>query len=228
MSAHGYARIGAGRVRTLEETAEQSRAALGAWLRGDYITPDTPPARYLIARGIGWLAAKRFRDTLRWRSDARHPSGVTLPAILCAVTDVRGNFRAIHRIFLKHDRPEKFGSPLSFGPISGHAIRLASEAEARAAGELVIGEGLETTASCCALLRRPGWSAIACGNLGKSLILPGELRTIVIAVDRDSQGERAAKAAAHRWRAEGRTVRFLVPAEPGADANDVLRSGEGG
>lgn len=226
MSAAGlrYGRIGAGQVLAPEETAERTRAALRAWLRGDYITPDTPAGHYLAARGVDWLAARRFRDALRWRPDARHPSGITLPAILCAVTDVRGSFRAVHRIFLKRERPEKFGHPQSFGPISGHAIRLATPEQIMAAATLVIGEGLETTASACALMKLPGWSAIACGNLARSLILPKEIGNIVIAVDRDAAGERAAEAAARRWRGEGRTVSFLVPNQRGADANDVLRS----
>lgn len=220
-----YGQIGAGQIRTREETAQRTRAALSAWLRGDYIAPDDPAGRYLAARGIGWLAARRFRPTLRWRPDAPHPSGITAPAILCAVADSQGSFRAIHRIFVKRERPEKFGSPLSFGPISGHAIRLASETEVLAAGELVVGEGLETTASACALLKLPGWAAIACGNLAQSLALPAAILRVIITVDRDFAGERAAMAAARRWRAEGRSVRFLVPDQPGADANDILRSG---
>lgn len=220
-----YGQIGAGQVRTREETAQRARAARNAWLRGDYIAPDDPAGRYLAARGIGWLAARRFRPTLRWRPDAPHPSGIALPAILCAVSDAQGSFRAIHRIFIKRELPEKFGPPLSFGPVSGHAIRLATEAEVLAAGELAVGEGLETTASACTLLKLPGWAAIACGNLAQSLILPAAILHVVIAVDRDLAGERAATAAARRWRAEGRSVRFLVPDQPGADANDILRSG---
>lgn len=221
MSAADYGRIGAGRVTTPEETRERTRAALTAWLRGGYIGPNDPAGQYLAGRGIGWLAAKRFRDVLRWRPDARHPSGLMLPAILCAVLDARENFRAIHRIFFKRERPEKLGAPMSLGPISGHAIQLAGVADVLAAGTLVIGEGLETTASACALLKLPGWAAIACGNLGWSMILP-DVQQVVIAVDRDPPGMRAADAAARRWRAEGRTVRFMLPDRPGADANDVL------
>jgi hypothetical protein len=222
-AATNYGSIGAGRVRSPEETAERTRAALSAWLHGDYITADTQAGRYLAARRIGWLAARRFRNTLRWRSDARHPSGVILPAILCAVHDAHGNFRAVHRIFLKHERPEKFGPPASLGPISGHAIQLATLERILAAGTIVVAEGLETTASACALLKLPGWAAIGAGNLGYAMALPPEFRSITIAADRDGPGIRAAEAAAARWRAKRRTVRFLVPDEPGADANDILR-----
>jgi hypothetical protein len=218
-----YGRIGAGRVRSPEETAERSRSALSTWLHGDYIISDTPAARYLAARGIVWLAARRFRNTLRWRSDARHPSGITLPVILCAVHDVRGNFRAVHRIFLKHERPQKFGPPASLGPISGHAIQLATLEQILAAGTLIIGEGLETTASACALLKLPGWCAVGCGNLGYAMALPPEIRSVTIACDRDRHGIRAAEAAARRWRAEGRTVRIAAPDRIGADFNDLVR-----
>lgn len=221
MSAYG--RIGAGRVTTPEETRERTRAALTAWRRGNYLATDDLAGRYFAERAIGWLAAKRFRNVLRWRPDAPHPSGVPIPAILCAVTDARENFRAVHRIFFKHERAEKFGAPLSLGPISGAAIRLASVADVLAAGQLIVGEGLETTASACALLKLPGWCAIACGNLGWSMVLPADIRNVVIAVDRDPPGMRAADAAALRWRAEGRAVDFLLPDRAGADANDVLR-----
>jgi hypothetical protein len=221
MSAYG--RIGAGRIRSPEETTERGRAALTAWLRGDYISPGTHAGRYLAARGIGWLAAKRFRNVLRWRFDARHPSAIELPAILCAVHDARGNFRAVHRIFLKRERPEKFGPPMSFGPISGNAVHIATVEEILTAGTIVVAEGVESTASACALLKLPGWAAIAAGNLGWAMLLPPELRSVIVACDHDGPGIRAAEAAARRWRAEGRVVRFLVPDEPGADANDILQ-----
>ncbi len=48
------------------------------------------------------------------------------------------------------------------------------------------------------------------------------VRAVVIAVDRDAAGEKAARDAARRWRAEGRHVRLLVPDLPGQDAADVL------
>src|SRR4051812_2491070 len=202
MAGVPYGRKGAGRVRSSEETKERSRAAFNLWRRGDYITLDCPATLYLQARGIGWLAHKQFRNVLRWMPDARHPSGLRLPAIFAAITDTNEAFRAVHRIFLKPDRPEKFGPPASYGPIAGHAVKLATLQQAMTAGDLIVGEGVETTAAACALLKLPGWSAIACGNLSSALVLPLEIRRVTIAVDRDVAGETAARAAAKRWRLE--------------------------
>jgi putative DNA primase/helicase len=55
------------------------------------------------------------------------------------------------------------------------------------------------------------------------MALPPEVRTVTIAADNDPSGRRAAREAAARWRAEGRTVRVAMPDKPGADFNDVLR-----
>ncbi len=225
MSGIAYLNKGAGRVLTADETRERSRAAFNLWRHADYVTANCHAADYLHTRGVGWLSGKPFRDVIRWMPDALHPSGQRLPAVFLAVTDTNEAFRAVHRVFLKRERAEKFGAPLSYGPISGHAIKLATKGQAIAAGDLVIGEGLETTASACTLLRLPGWCGVAAGNIRKSLVLPPELRCVTIAVDRDAPGERAAKAAAQRWRAEGREVRFAVPDRNGNDCNDVLEQG---
>src|SRR4051794_39427432 len=112
MSAIHYGDRGAGRVLSADETLKRNRASFNLWRHATYITPDCHAALYLRARGIGWLASRRFRDTVRWTPDARHPSGLTLPAIFLAVTDTTEAFRALHRIFIKRERPEKFGTPL--------------------------------------------------------------------------------------------------------------------
>ena len=83
-------------------------------------------------------------------------------------------------------------------------------------------EGLETAASAGLLLGLPAWAAIACGNLGASLVLPRIVRAVVIAADNDGPGQRAAALAARRWMAEGRAVRIATPDGPGQDFNDVL------
>ena len=50
------------------------------------------------------------------------------------------------------------------------------------------------------------------------------VRTVIILVDNDANGagERAARAAAERWRAEGRRVWIAMPAAVGQDFNDLL------
>jgi putative DNA primase/helicase len=49
---------------------------------------------------------------------------------------------------------------------------------------LVIGEGIETAASAGLLMGTPAWAAISAGNMAKGLVLPPEVRRVVIAADR--------------------------------------------
>jgi hypothetical protein len=60
--------------------------------------------------------------------------------------------------------------------------------------------------------------------MGKGLVLPPEVRAVVIAADPDPPGEAVACQAAMRWQAEGRTVRIARP-DRGGDFNDLLREG---
>jgi putative DNA primase/helicase len=110
----------------------------------------------------------------------------------------------------------------SYASFRGGAIRLSP-----AAPELVVGEGIETGASAGLLFGLPAWAAISAGNLARSLLLPPEVRSIVIAVDCDEegQGQRAAREAWLRWTAEGRTVRAATPDAVG-DFNDLLMARE--
>jgi putative DNA primase/helicase len=99
----------------------------------------------------------------------------------------------------------------------GGAIRLDPEAP-----EIAIGEGIESSASAGRLLDLPAWAALSAGNMARGLILPPLVRAVVIAADADEAGQKAAEAAAARWRAEGRRVRIARPDKPGHDFNDIL------
>jgi phage/plasmid primase-like uncharacterized protein len=184
--------------------------------------PGTPAANHLEARGIGHLTAS---PALRFHPNCPHPSGtreraVRLPALIAAVRDVDGAFIGIHRTYLKRDGSAKADIEpprATLGPVWGGAVRLDP-----AAPELVIGEGIESSASAGRLLGLPAWAAVSAGNLAKGLALPAEVRSVVIAVDRDRAGEQAASEAWHRWRAEGRVARLLWPQTGGEDCNDVL------
>ncbi len=211
-----YENRGAGRVHTADETAERRKRVRAFWHRCDYAT-GTPAAAYLARRGLSWLTG---HENIRYRPDAPHPGGGTLPAMVCLVHDGVGNICAVHRTFLDLSGAKAAVEPVkaSIGPIAGGAIRLRP-----AAPEIVVGEGVETAASAGLLLGLPYWSAIACGNLAASLVLPPSVRSVVIATDNDEPGRRAAFQAARRWRGEGRTVRIATPDKPGADFNDLLR-----
>jgi putative DNA primase/helicase len=91
------------------------------------------------------------------------------------------------------------------------------------AEELMVGEGIETTLSVIQETGRPGWAAGSAVML-RHLDLPKEVQSITILADGDDPGERAARAAAYRWTAEGRSV-WIARAPPGKDFNDVLIEG---
>ena len=221
MTAVAYERIGAGPVRSADQTAESRRRVRTFWLQCAYVTR-TLAERYLARRGLSWVARC---ENVRFRADCPHPSGARLPALVCLVHDGEGSICAVHRTFLAVDGTKAAVEPVkaSLGAFAGGAIRLHP-----ACAELVVGEGLETTASAAAILELPGWAAIACGNLGYSMQLPVLVRNVTIASDNDPPGKRAATRAALRWRKEGRQVRIVQPDARGQDFNDVLQERGGG
>ncbi len=200
--------------------AERTARALVWWNGAPLDALGTPADVYLTGRGLAGLAAS---PAIRYRSDVAHPAERgRRPAMLALALDVAGVPIAVHRTFLTRSGRKADVTPVkaSVGPIFGGAIRLDA-----AAAELVIGEGIETSASAGRLLGLPAWAAIAAGNLAQALRLPPEVRSVVIAADADGPGRKAAQDAAARWRAEGRRVRIATPDTPGADFNDILVRG---
>jgi len=198
-------------------TLNRTARALALW-HGSEPAPGTPADRYLTDRGLPGLAAS---SALRFRADCPHPDGGRLPALIALIQAPDGAPVAIHRTFLRRDGTGKADiepPKASLGPIRGGAIRLAE-----AGPDLVIGEGIESSASASRLLGLPAWAAVSAGNLARSLILPPEVRSVVIAVDADPPGERAAREAAWRWQGDGRRVQLARPKIAGHDCNDALR-----
>ena len=181
----------------------------------------TPGETYLNRRGLPSLAAS---PALRFHPEAWHPSGLRLPALVALVQAHDGRVVGIHRTYLQPDGRKAEADPpkASLGDIRGGAIRLDSIAP-----EIVIGEGIESSASAGRLLTLPAWAAISAGNLA-ALVLPPEVRAVVIAADHDEPGQQAADHAAARWRAEGRLVRIATPNQPGTDFNDIHREAANG
>ena len=200
-----------------EARRRKQEAALRLW-RSSEPAPGTPVQAYGTARGLPDLARSA---ALRFRPDCPHPDGGRLPAMVALVMDATGAPIAVHRTYLRRngsgkadiERPKMF-----LGPVWGGAIRLDPLAP-----ELVIGEGIETSASAGRMLGLPAWSALSAGNLGNGLVLPSEVRSVMIAADPDESGQKAAREAWRRWTAEGRRVRIAMPNAAG-DFNDVLRA----
>lgn len=210
-------------AKAARNAAKQARA-LALW------SSSTPAASsiadtYLAGRGLPGLAAS---PAMRFRADCWHLSGGTLPAMIAAVTGPGGELVAVHRTYLAANGAGKANvepAKASLGPIMGGAIRLSpfgDRADSADTNEIVIGEGIESAASAGRLLGLPAWSAISAGNLAAGLVLPAEVRRVIIAADPDVAGMTAAANAAARWKAEGRAVRIATPDEYDVDFNDLL------
>jgi len=211
------------RATQATHAAEEARSrewkrerALDLW-RGSRPASGTPADVYLKTRGLASLAASRL---LRFSSDCPHPGGGRLPALIALVTDGDDWPLGIQRIFVRPDGTAKADvepQRASLGPVWGGVVRLDPIAP-----EIVIGEGIESSASAGRLLRVPAWAAISAGNLARGVKPPPEVRKVWIAVDNDPPGRKAARAAYFRFQAEGRVVRCATPHSDGLDFNDVL------
>jgi len=198
------------------EREHKTAAAMSIW-RGSTPALGSLADRYLTSRALPGLAASL---ALRFRADCNHPEGGRYPALVALVVDAAGTPVAVHRTYLSQTGGKGAVTPVkaSKGPVWGGAIRLDADAP-----EIVLGEGIETSASAGRLLGLPAWAALSAGNLAAGLMLPAAVRSVVIAADADVAGDKAAEAAATRWRGEGRRVRIARPDRPGRDFNDLLR-----
>ena len=199
-----------------EARRRKQEAGLRLW-RGSEPAMGTLVQAYGIARGLPDLACSA---ALRFRLDCPHPDGGKLPAMVALVVDAAGAPIAVHRTFLRRDGAGKADvarAKASLGPVWGGAIRLDPIAP-----ELVVGEGIESSASAGRILGLPAWAALSAGNLANGLVLPPEVRSVLIAADPDEPGQRAAWSAWRRWGAEGRRVRVATPPDS-EDFNDLLR-----
>lgn len=133
--------------------------------------------------------------------------------------DAHGGFLGVQRTYLDSTGAGKTNvepARASLGSLSGGAVRLAEPEPGR---PLVVGEGIESTAGAALLFDAPGWAALGTSGL-RAIELPGHVRDVVIAADRDADGLRAAAALGRRLEAENRAVVIRRPDK--GDFNDAL------
>jgi hypothetical protein len=182
-------------------------------------------AVYLCSRWIHLTS-----PVLRFSEQTPHRLGARLPAMLAPIVNVDGEQIGVHLTYLRHDGSGKADLPKEYqresrGLIHGGAIRLLPFNSDFA---LLVSEGVESGLAASELFGLPCWSAVYAGGLC-SLVLPSEMRRIVIAADNDASGvgQRNALAAYDRWTAEGRSARIKTPPKTGDDFNDLLLAARG-
>jgi len=192
-------------------------AAMAMWQR-------SRPAEGTIVET--YLRARGYRGpippTLRYVT-GRHPSDGAMHPVMVAAASLPNSptqIVGVHRTFLLADGSRKAPlepNKMSLGNIRGAAVPLAAPAS-----KIAVSEGIETGLSFMQATGIPTWAALSAGGL-QVLLLPPEVREVLIAADHDPVGLKAAQIAAGRWHREGRSVRIVKPPE-GTDFNDLARA----
>jgi hypothetical protein len=181
----------------------------------------TPAEAYLRARGItaslAWPSL-RYHPSVYYRAHESAPREVW-PALLAAVTDLRGCITGVHRTWL--DPAGRSKAPLAdprraLGHLLGNGVRFGVADDVLAAGE-----GIETMLALKSVL--PAWPMVAAlsANHLAALDLAPTLHRLYVARDNDAAGRIAAERLRARGTASGVEVRDVVPAF--ADFNVDLR-----
>ncbi|MFG1191415.1 DUF7146 domain-containing protein [Xanthobacter flavus] len=184
--------------------------------------PGTIVEAYLRNRGITALhetGSLRFHPRCYYRPDPREPIQ-PLPAIIAAVTDLRGRIMGIHRTWLTPDGAGKavIATPRrALGHLLEHAVRFGRPYDVMAAGE-----GIETILSVrTALPSLPMVAALSAAHLAAIAFPPG-LRRLYIVRDNDPAGDRARDSLIARAGSAGIEAIVLSPAL--GDFNEDLRA----
>ena len=215
------------------DTYDRTEAALNLWDRCQPID-GSHAELYLKARGIRrcHFPALRFHHALPYRSDTG--GWRRYPALVAAVAGDDGELQGVHRTWLDSRRPAKanVSSPRkSLGRIHGFAVRFGKPA---AASTLLVGEGIETVLSLVTLLPDGALrtavpsgafaaAALSAGGLG-TFVPPPMVSRLIVAQDRDEEGERAARRLQLRCTRLGIASAVLVP-EGGDFNNDLVDLG---
>jgi hypothetical protein len=230
MAAAGIVHGGYRRPSLAEMCRRKAEASVAAIKRSDAakrVWAESQPIAGTLAEV--YLRGRRIScdlpDTLRFHPSCYHgPSQSALPAMV-ALVEGSESF-AIHRTFLRADGRGKAGLPsgdkLMLGSVAGGAVRLS-----KAAGRLVVAEGIETALSLASgLLPKPAtvWASLSTSGL-RSLRLPELTGQLTIATDPDAEGRKASRTLARHAVELGWQVTILDPLE-GRDFNDLLQGQE--
>ena len=196
-----------------------SDSAHKLWDRGQPIE-GTLAEVYLRTRGITEFGpALRFHPTCFYRT--QHDAEPTkLPALLCAITDLKGAVVGVNRIYLSEaGGPADVPDPKKvLGRLRGCAVRFGTPGDV-----LVVGEGAETMLSIkTALPHMPVNAALTAQHL-TMYVPPERLRSLWIARDAGRPGENAAHELERRMKRERSDLRVQQLKPRRDDFNTRLR-----
>lgn len=165
---------------------------------------------YLRGRGITILPGSgtlRFHPRCYYKPDEHEPTE-TWPAMIAAITDLRGRITGVHRTWLDPgggkapvDTPRR-----AMGDLLGHAVRFGMVDDV-----MVAGEGIETMLSLrSAAANLPMAAALSAAHLG-IIAFPAGLRRLYVARDDDPAGDAAMVKLANRAQAAGIEALPLSP-----------------
>lgn len=197
-----------------ETSAQRAAEAMAIW-QASAIADGTEAQAYLASRGLDGPVPPVLRFG-RLRYGKRGP---VHPVIVALVVDAGGQPQGIQRTYLAQGGRGKLAvekPKLSLGRVKGGAIRLAP-----AHDQVIVCEGMEDALTLQRGAGLPAWAAAGAGML-PGLILPRDIRSVVIGADADLAGENSAQEACTRFVGEGRSVRIIRPAAPFKDFNAEL------
>jgi hypothetical protein len=198
---------------------KKAEAVIRLWRECEPIQ-GTVAETYLRHRGIGL----EIPVSLRFHPELKHPTGQYFPALVAGFQGADRSMNAIHRTFLHPDGSDKADvgrdqQKLALGCMRGGAVRLG-----RAAETMGIAEGIETALSAMELFRVPVWAA--CGSRLSDVVLPAEVKRVVIFADNGAPGIEAAEKAEKALLEQGRRVAIRYPAAR-KDWNDAIKARKG-
>ena len=176
---------------------------------------------YLRTRGITALHGTgnlRFHPRCYYRPDDHGPTE-TWPAMIAAVTDLRGTITGAHRTWLAPDGSDK--APIdtqrkAMGDLLGHAVRFGIAGEVMAAGE-----GIESVLSARQAIPHMAMAAALSAVHLAAILFPEALRRIYVVRDNDPAGDGARDNLVERANAAGIEAIVLSPVLE--DFNEDLR-----
>ncbi len=174
----------------------------------------SPVEQYLRSRGI----TIPIPYTIRYHPALLHPDiGQHLPALVAAVCNVERKVTGIQRTFLTMDgRKAPLTCPrMALGALRGNAVRLAPTID-----RVWLTEGVEDGLALMQMMGEPAWAVLGTSGF-KTIVLPENIRQVILAPDGDDAGRAVIQEAAQRLAGQGREVRAAkLPA--GKDWCDVL------